>query len=292
MTLSNKYVVAVIAVCLLALDLSAKDLEGLISGKVLSSDGEPIDYANVYLKGSTYFGNTDEKGLYHIKAPQGKYTVVFSSVGFETQEIKAEIKAGERTKLNVKLKPAGQLAEVIVVGNQLSKVRNSAFNATAVDTRELENTTKTLSEALSKAPGMKIRESGGVGSDMAVTMDGFSGKHVKVFIDGVPQEGVGSSFGINNIPVNFADRIEVYRGVVPVGFGSDAIGGVINIVTPKRQRRWFVDASYSYGSFNTHKTYVNFGQTLSNGFKYEINVFQNYSDNNYSVDAPVEDFNY
>ena len=61
MTLSNKYVVAVIAVCLLALDLSAKDLEGLISGKVLSSDGEPIDYANVYLKGSTYFGNTDEK---------------------------------------------------------------------------------------------------------------------------------------------------------------------------------------------------------------------------------------
>lgn len=82
---------------------------------------------------------------------------------------------------------------------------------------------------------MKIRESGGVGSDMAVTMDGFSGKHVKVFIDGVPQEGVGSSFGLNNIPVNFADRIEVYRGVVPVGFGADAIGGVINIVTPRRQ---------------------------------------------------------
>lgn len=200
------------------------------------------------------------------------------------------IKAGERSKLNVKLKSSAQLGEVIVVGSQLSKVKNSAFNATAVNTRELVNTTKTLSEALSKAPGMKIRESGGVGSDMAVTMDGFSGKHVKVFIDGVPQEGVGSSFGLNNIPVNFADRIEVYRGVVPVGFGSDAIGGVINIVTPKRQRRWFVDASYSYGSFNTHKSYVNFGQTLANGFKYEINAFQNYSDNNYWIDAPVENF--
>ncbi|MDE6489045.1 MAG: ligand-gated channel protein, partial [Paramuribaculum sp.] len=104
------------------------------------------------------------------------------------------------------------------------------------------------------------------------------------------QEGVGSSFSLNNIPVNFADRIEVYRGVVPVGFGADAIGGVINIVTPKRQRRWFVDASYSYGSFNTHKSYVNFGQTLTNGFKYEINAFQNYSDNDYWVDTPVEDF--
>ena len=234
--------------------------------------------------------STNEKGLYHLKAPAGEYVVVVSSVGFDKVETKINIKSKERVKLNIKLNPVTQLAEIIVVGNQLSKVKNSAFNATAVNTQELVNTTKTLSEALSKAPGMKIRESGGVGSDMAVTMDGFSGKHVKVFIDGVPQEGVGSSFSLNNIPVNFADRIDVYRGVVPVGFGADAIGGVINIVTPKRQRRWFLDASYSYGSFNTHKSYVNFGQTLRNGFKYEINAFQNYSDNNYWVDSPVENF--
>ena len=286
----NKYILAILAICLLSLNLTAKDMTGMISGKVLSSDGEPVDYATVYLKGTAFSGTTNDKGIYHITAPIGNYTIVFSSVGFEKLEIKTSIKAEDRTKLNVKLKPATQLAEVIVVGNTLSKVKNSAFNATAVDTKELVNTTKTLSEALSKAPGMKIRESGGVGSDMAVTMDGFSGKHVKVFIDGVPQEGVGSSFGINNIPVNFADRIEVYRGVVPVGFGSDAIGGVINIVTPRRQRRWFLDASYSYGSFNTHKTYLNFGQTLGNGFKYEINAFQNYSDNDYWVDAPVENF--
>lgn len=111
-----------------------------------------------------------------------------------------------------------------------------------------------------------------------------------MFIDGVPQEGVGSSFGLNNIPVNFADRIEVYKGVVPVGFGTDAIGGVINIVTNKKRRRWFLDASYSYGSFNTHKSNVNFGQTFKNGFTYEINAFQNYSDNDYHIEAPVEDF--
>ncbi|MDE6756848.1 MAG: carboxypeptidase-like regulatory domain-containing protein, partial [Muribaculaceae bacterium] len=262
----------------------------MVSGKVLSTDGEPIDYATVFLKGTSVSGTTNEKGLYHLQAPEGEYTLVLSSVGFEKQEVKVTIKAGDRARVNVKLKPAAQLGEVIVVGNSLSKLKNSAFNATAVNTQDLVNTTKTLSEALAKAPGMKIRESGGVGSDMAVTMDGFSGKHVKVFVDGVPQEGVGSSFGLNNIPVNFAERIEVYRGVVPVGFGADALGGVINIVTPRRQRRWFVDASYSYGSFNTHKSYVNFGQTLASGFKYEINAFQNYSDNNYWVDTPVEDF--
>lgn len=270
--------------------LWADDRSGTIFGKIMSTDGEPVEYATLLLKGTQLSCSTDEKGLYQLDAPSGDYTLIVSSIGFERIETPVSIKAGNRTKFNIKLKPSTLLAEVIVVGSPLSKVKNSSFNATAVNTRELVNTTKTLSEALSKAPGMKIRESGGVGSDMAVTMDGFSGKHVKVFIDGVPQEGVGSSFSLNNIPVNFADRIEVYRGVVPVGFGVDAIGGVINIVTPKRQRKWFVDASYSYGSFNTHKSYVNFGQTLRNGFKYEINAFQNYSDNDYWVDSPVEDF--
>lgn len=75
-----------------------------------------------------------------------------------------------------------------------------------------------------------------------------------------------------------------------MGFGTDAIGGVINIVTNKKRRRWFLDASYSYGSFNTHKFNVNFGQTFKNGFTYEINAFQNYSDNDYHIEAPVEDF--
>ncbi len=290
MTSRKKYFFSIITLLTIAISTFAAGKPGMISGKVLSTDGEPIDFATVFLKGTSYTCSTDEKGLYHLSAPAGDYTIVYTSVGFDKKEFKVSLKAGERDKMVVKLKPSTNLGEVIVVGNQLSKVKNSAFNATAINTREFTNTTKTLSEALAKAPGMKIRESGGVGSDMAVTMDGFNGKHVKVFIDGVPQEGVGSSFGLNNIPVNFADRIEIYRGVVPVGFGVDAIGGIINIVTPRRQRKWFMDASYSYGSFNTHKSYVNFGQTLRNGFKYEINAFQNYSDNNYKVDVPVEDF--
>lgn len=215
---------------------------------------------------------------------------MFSFVGFEPVERPVVVTAGNRVKVNVKLNSSANLAEVVVVGNNPGRLRNSPFNATEVSTDGFANTTRSLSDAVAKAPGMKIRESGGVGSDMAVTMDGFSGKHVKVFIDGVPQEGVGGSFGLNNIPVSFADRVEVYRGAVPVLFGADALGGVINIVTPKRRRGWFLDASYSYGSFNTHKSNVYFSQTFANGFSYELNAFQNYSDNDYWVDTPVEDF--
>ena len=262
-----------------------------ISGKVLSTEKTTVDFATVYLKGTNYGGTTNEEGIYHLQAPAGEYTLVVSAIGYKTVEKPVKLMRGERTKMNVVISPqATELDEVVVVSNGVTRLKRSAFNAVALDTKALQNSTQNLSEALAQAPGMKIRESGGVGSDMQLMMDGFTGKHIKIFIDGVPQEGVGSSFGLNNIPVNYAERIEVYKGVVPVGFGTDAIGGVINIITKKNRNKWFLDASYSYGSFNTHKSYVNFGQTFRSGLTYEINVFQNYSDNNYYVDTPVKDF--
>ena len=263
----------------------------MISGKVISTEKEVVDFATVYLKGTNRGATTDEKGLYHLKAAAGDYTLVVSAIGYTTVEKKVTLKAGERIRVNVTIAPqVTELNEVVVSTSAVSRVNKSAFNAVAIDAKGLHNSTQNLSDALAKVPGLKLREAGGVGSDMILSLDGFSGKHVKLFIDGVPQEGVGSSFGLNNIPINFADRIEVYRGVVPVGFGTDALGGVINIVTNKNRKNWFLDASYSYGSFNTHKSYVNFGQTFKNGLTYEINAFQNYSDNSYYVDTPVEEF--
>ena len=265
--------------------------KGVIFGKVISSEKELIEYATVHLKGTSFGAVTNEKGIYELSAPAGKYTLVVSVLGFNTVEKDILLNQGARIKENITIDPQSeQLEEVLVVANGVSRLNRSAYNAIAIDAKALQNSTSSLSEALAQAPGMKIRESGGVGSDMQLTMDGFNGKHIKVFIDGVPQEGVGSSFSLNNIPVNYAERIEIYKGVVPVGFGTDAIGGVINIITKKNHNRWFLDASYSYGSFNTHRSNINFGQTFSNGLAYEINAFQNYSDNDYYVDTAVKDF--
>lgn len=275
---------------LLALTAIAQNQIPALSGRIISKDSEEVPFATVYLKGTNYGCYTNEQGNYRLFAPAGNYTLVVSAVGYEAVE-KSVTLTRQRQKMNITLTASDvQLDEVVVMATGVGRVKQSPFNTIAVDTREMQNTTKNLSDALAKAPGLKLRESGGVGSDMSLMMDGFSGKHVKVFIDGVPQEGVGQSFGLNNIPVSFANRIEVYKGVVPVGFGTDAIGGVVNIVTEKRRKGWFLDASYSYGSFNTHKSYVHFGQTLGGGFTYEINAFQNYSDNDYHVNSPVEDF--
>ena len=263
----------------------------VISGKLVSDDNKPVDFATVSLEGTSYGCVSDLNGFFVLNAPVGQYTLVISAMGYKTVKQRVTVEKGGAATVNLVIpEETLMLEELTVTASSVERVKKTPFNAVAVDAKEWANSTKNLSDALKKLPGVKLRESGGVGSDMQLMLDGFSGKHVKVFIDGVPQDGKGTAFNLNNIPINFADRIEVYKGVVPVEFGSDALGGVVNVVTRKHHRRWFLDASYSYGSFNTHKSYANFGQTLKSGFTYEVNAFQNFSDNDYYIHNWVREF--
>ena len=263
----------------------------VISGKLVSDNNKPVDFATVSLEGTSYGCVSDLNGFFVLNAPVGQYTLVVSAMGYKTVKQRVTVEKGVAATVNLVIpEEALMLEELTVTASSVERVKKTPFNAVAVDAKEWANSTKNLSDAMKKLPGVKLRESGGVGSDMQLMLDGFSGKHVKVFIDGVPQDGKGTAFNLNNIPINFADRIEVYKGVVPVEFGSDALGGVVNVVTRKHHRRWFLDASYSYGSFNTHKSYANFGQTLKSGFTYEVNAFQNFSDNDYYIHNWVREF--
>lgn len=288
---ATKGLILLISLLITSTLLASTKTTGIISGQIFSNEKDTICFATVYMKKTTYGTATDINGCFQLEIPEGQYTMVMSAIGYKTLEQKVHIKKGQPIKSTYTLQAEHQqLDEVTVISKGIHRVRRSAYNAIAIDMDALQNSSSNLSEALNKAPGIRLRESGGVGSENQLTLDGFTGKHVKVFIDGVPQEGVGSSFNVNNLPISFAERIEVYKGVVPIGFGTDALGGVINIVTNKKKRRWFLDSSYSYGSFNTHKSHVHFGQTFKNGLTYEINAFQNYSDNSYYVDNAVKDF--
>lgn len=218
--------------------------QAMVSGKVISTSNEIMDFATVQVKGTSIGTRPNEKGIYHLKVDAGKHTLVFKAMGYATVERTVTLQAGERQKLNVKMHQKDmELAEVKVEASHVGRINKSAFNAVAVDLKGMAGLNKNLAEVLTTVPGVKLRETGGMGSDMQLMLDGFTGKHVKVFIDGVPQEGAGTALNLNNLPVNFAERIEVYRGVVPVGFGTDALGGVINIVTNQRKLGWFADAS-------------------------------------------------
>lgn len=268
--------------------LVAGDLPSL-RGRVSTPDQEAVSFASIAVKGGRTGCVADATGAYELNLSQGRYTLIISSVGYKKQYLEVELDDTPR-ELNITLQPdARLLGSVEVVARGVARLRGTAYNAVSIDSRELLSSNKTLGEALSRAPGVKVRETGGVGSDMNVSLDGFSGRHVKVFVDGVPQEGAGRAFGLNNIPVSYAERIEVYRGVVPVDFGADAIGGVINIVTSRKHRPWYVDASYSFGSYQTHRSTLSVGRTERSGLTYELSAYQNYSKNNYWVDTPVED---
>src|SRR5699024_7385342 len=123
---------------------------------------------------------------------------------------------------------------------------------------------------------------GGLGSETHFSLNGFSGNQVKFFIDGLPMSSYGGSFNLSSIPVNAIDRVEIYNGVVPVQLGSDALGGAVNIITNQSDN--FLDASYTFGSFNTHRASLNGAYTnKESGFTVRGNLGLNYSDNDYNV---------
>lgn len=262
----------------------------MVSGKVTSGT-ERIDYAYVFLKGTEFRSRTNADGIYHLKAPAGKYTLLVKAIGYADVEMKVELLSGQRLQKDIRMKSETKaLDEVVVLSNGVGRVNKSAYNAVAVDADKLRNTTLDIAHVLDRVSGVKLREEGGLGSAAQINLNGFTGKHVKIFMDGVPMEGAGSSFQINNIPISLAKQIEVYKGVVPVDFGGDALGGAINIVT-NHTANTYVDASYSYGSFNTHKSNVNFGWTSRNGLTFQLNAYQNYSDNDYKVKTQYTDVN-
>ena len=143
-----------VLIALLISSLSAFSQDrAMVSGKILSTEKEIVDFATVYLKGTNYGGTTNQEGIYHIKAPAGSYTLVVSAIGYKTVEKQVKLIAGERVKQNFTITPeTQQLDEVTIVSTGVTRLKRSAFNAVAVDTKELQNTTKNLSEALQKLP--------------------------------------------------------------------------------------------------------------------------------------------
>ncbi|MGO4290691.1 TonB-dependent receptor [Chitinophaga sp. RAB17] len=262
-----------------------------ISGYLKDAAGTPVPGASVKLHNNNANAISNADGFFRIqKVNPGKHILRISAVGFKKADQTLDLKAGEEKILQLTMSLAvSEINTVSVIGRSASQeVNRQAFNVTAIDAKKLYNSTLDLSHALDRVSGIRVREDGGLGSRMNFSLNGFTGRQVKFFLDGVPMDNFGSSFQLNNIPINLAERVEVYKGVVPIWLGSDALGGAINIVT-SNSKRSYVDASYSFGSFNTHRSTLNAGYTAKSGFTVQINAFQNYSDNNYRVRVNVAD---
>lgn len=258
-----------------------------LKGIITDTSGSPVPFATIVIKHSSVGTLSDETGSFTLNGlNRENNTIYVQCTGYETVTMNVTEKKSDADNIRIELKPSViQIDEVVVTGkSETFKIKEKAFNVEALDVNKLQNSNLDISNALGRITGINVRESGGLGSDFKFSINGLSGKQIKFFIDGVPMENYGNSFNINNIPVNLVKRVEVYKGVVPVWLGNDALGGAVNIITNKNMEN-YLDVSYSYGSFNTHKASLNAKHSIGKtGIFVHPAAYFNYSDNNYIID--------
>ena len=181
--------------------------------------------------------------------------------------------------------------EVSVRGlSQADRLRRSAKAVHVVETEQARRESADLGEVLSRSEGIGVRRSGGLGSSARFSLDGLTDDQVRFFLDGVPLELSGFGLGIANVPVNLVERIEIYRGVVPIHFGIDALGGAVNLVSDQDHQGTHAAASYQVGSFGTHRATLS-ARTLheETGLLASANTFFDHAENDYPVDVEAPD---
>ncbi|MBF0576980.1 TonB-dependent receptor [Dysgonomonas sp. GY617] len=267
--------------------------KGSISGRVIDAQGTPVYPATISIEGLTIGAYTNENGEYKLEnIPSGKQTITISGIGVKPKKTAITVIANKTTEiLDIEVDNSVSLSEVSVIGkSEARKQQEQAFAITVLDLKRAQVISIPLNRLLNNVSGVRVRQDGGVGSNYNFSLNGFSGNQVKFFLDGIPMDNFGPSFNLNNISTNMAERVEVYKGVLPVSLGADALGGAVNIVSRKDAN--YLDASYAIGSFNTHRAAINGAYTDSKtGFTVRANAFYNYSDNNYKVFAPIKDLN-
>lgn len=283
-TVYKQTVFSILALIFFCLTAKGQTPGSSVSGMVTDAGGAAVGSVLIHITGTNFRTETDETGHFKLPAPAGKHKLSISRVGFKAQSINISLTEGEDLIMReVTLSGAQDMNEVNISGKTEAKAtKEQAFNVNVIDMKQLYNSGADLNQALTRTSGVRVREDGGLGSNFNFSLNGFSGRQVKFFLDGIPMDNFGSSLTLNNFPVNMAERIEVYKGVVPVTLGADALGGAVNIIT--RTNPNYLDLSYGYGSFNTHRASLNHAYTnAKSGFTVRTNAFYNYSDNNYKV---------
>ena len=282
-----KYTIVTAVLLLLLAKLGAQpNGNNYVYGKVTDKAGAPLIGVNITIELSQGFTGTatQNDGSYKLESlNMGSYKLKASYLGYKPFEVMVTVSNKKPTLCNIKLEDENfDIKDVQVTAKSTTtRIREQSYEVEAIATKGLENSVSDAKTILNNISGVRIAEDGGMGSNSTFSLNGFSGSQVKFFLDGIPMDNFGSSLGIGDLPVNMIKHIEVYKGVVPVWLGNDALGGAVNITTHNTAN--YLDISYAIGSFNTHRTSLNGARSWKNGFTIRGNFFYNYSDNNYKV---------
>ncbi|MBY7818275.1 TonB-dependent receptor [Vibrio fluvialis] len=144
---------------------------------------------------------------------------------------------------------------VVVTANRFEQKQTSVLSATTVISRqEIEQyQANSLTEVLRRVPGVEIAQNGGRGHSASVFMRGTNSSHVLVLVDGVRIDSAAGGVAINRFPLGLVERLEVIRGPGAAMYGSDAVGGVINIITRSHRGNNLKQVTVGIGSHQARK---------------------------------------
>lgn len=211
---------------------------GSIAGSVVDGE-EGVPFANIGITGTAYGTSTDVDGNYLIEnIPVGDYELIVSVIGYKKFTKKISIGDGEKVTLNAELEESSlELNQVVVTGTMKEVyISNSPVKVEVISSKYLENTVSptNLVESISLVNGVQEVVACGVCYTNSISINGLPGPYTSVLVDGAPIYGnLASVYGLNGIPAVIIDRFEVIKGPNSTLYGSEAVAGVINIITKR-----------------------------------------------------------
>ncbi len=202
----------------------------------VQSEGEHIPFVSIFLEGTSIGTTTDNTGHYTlINLPVGQHILVASAVGYKSEKKTIQVELGKSQEINFVLEEERMtLEQVVVTGTKTFKRQTeSPVIVNVLDSKSLQAVQAcNISEGLRFQPGLRVETDCQTCNYTQLRMNGLGGSYSQILINGRPIfSPLTGLYGMEQIPANMVERIEVVRGGGSALYGSSAIGGTVNIIT-------------------------------------------------------------
>jgi outer membrane receptor for ferrienterochelin and colicins len=238
MTFMKKTIILSVLITLIQINvLSQKRTDANIYGHVINkTTKEHIPYIHISLKGTTIGTSTDATGHYFLKnLPIGKFTIMASGIGYKTLEIEIETLPDKSLEVDFEITEDFLMVEDIVVSANKNEInrKEAPSIVNIISPKLFENTNSvSISQGLNFQPGLRVEINCQNCGFQQLRINGLDGPYSQILIDSrAIFSSLAGVYGLEQIPANMVERVEVMRGGGSALFGSSAIAGTINIIT-------------------------------------------------------------
>lgn len=234
-----------------------------VMGVVQSEEEEPLAWIDIVVEGRNKGATTNAAGEFVISnLPMGSYNLISRSSDFFNDTIRVELTNSEPVYVVFKLKPVAVDFDEVVVSGTMRNVRKSDSPVPIeVYSKEFfrSNPVPSIFESLSQVNGVRPQVNCSVCNTGDIHINGLEGPYTMILIDGMPiVSGLSTVYGLSGIPQSLIERVEIVKGPASTLYGSEAVGGLINVITKSPEQAPLFSAEAfgtSWGEINADLGY-------------------------------------